>query len=556
MLTRLYISNYALIDELEISFADGLTIITGETGAGKSIIMGALSLILGERADARSVRNQEKKVVVEASFDVTSYSLECYFSAHEIDYWKDECIVRREINASGRSRAFVNDTPVNVSVLKELTTRLIDIHSQHSNMLLSKPSFQLSVLDGIAKNREAAQKYEVEYICYTELKKQLHDTRNEYEKRKAEEDYIRFQLNQFHELQLTENEDEELESLQKKLSNISDIKQNLWQICAALNGDENSILDQLGSMAQRIQQTERNLSEIEGMSERTQSVLVELKDIAQSLSYVDSQLVDDPRQLQAVDERLNSIYELERKHNVDSVGELLEIQHKYESELRLIDNSGNQIAEIEARLKEQEKKVSELAAELTVSRKQAAQHFVEDLLPLAHALGMKNLAFDVKFTPTDFTARGADAVEFLFAFNKNQTLLPVKDTASGGEISRLMLCIKAIIARSMNLPTIIFDEVDTGVSGDVANKIGELMDEISKRIQVLAITHLPQVAAHADHHLFVYKTDDDVSTTTQVKKLDDEQHVLEIARMLSGKNINQAAIDNAKSLIGIKKQKI
>lgn len=554
MLTRLYISNYALIDELEIKFEDGLTIITGETGAGKSIIMGALSLILGERAEARSVRNQEKKVVVEASFDISSYALEHYFSDNEIDLWEDECIVRREINASGRSRAFVNDTPVNISVLKELTSRLIDIHSQHSNMLLSKPLFQLSVLDSIAQNKDAVQKYEVEYICYTNLKKQLRDTQNEYEKRRAEEDYIRFQLNQFNELQLIENEDVELENLQKKLSNVSDIKQNLWQISSSLNGEDNSILEQLSVMVQRLQQTERNLSEIEGMSERTQSVLVELKDIAQSLSYVDSQLADDPRQLETVEERLNSIYELERKHNVASVGELLELQHKYEAEMRLIDNSGDQIADIEVRLKEQEKKVKALADELTEKRKKAAHVFVDSLTPLALALGMKNLSFDVKFNATDFTVNGADAVEFLFAFNKNQTLLPVKDTASGGEISRLMLCVKAIIARSMNLPTIIFDEVDTGVSGDVANKIGELMDEISKRIQVLAITHLPQVAAHADNHLLVYKTDDEESTTTQVKTLTQEQHVFEVARMLSGKDVNQAAIDNAKSLIGIKKQ--
>lgn len=553
MLTRLHISNYALIDELEIKFDNGLTIITGETGAGKSIILGALSLILGERAEARSVRNPEKKVVVEASFDISAYALEGFFAENEIDFWEEECIVRREISATGRSRAFVNDTPVTISVLKDLTSRLVDIHSQHSNMLLSKSAFQLSVLDSIADNKEVVSKYNVEYVCYKKLQEQLLEKQNEYEKSRAEEDYIRFQLNQFADLKLTENEDVELENLQKKLSNVSEIKQNLWLISSTLNGEENSILEQLKVVAQRIQSTERNLSEIEGMGERVQAALVELKDIAQSVSYVDDQLVDDPRQLEEVEMRLNSIYELERKHNAASVNELLAIQHKFENQLSLIDNSENQIAEIEAKLKTQKAKVKELALALSETRKKAAQLFVADLQPLAQTLGMRNLAFDIKFTSTDYTANGADAVEFLFAFNKNQTLLPVKDTASGGEISRLMLCIKSIIARSMSLPTIIFDEVDTGVSGDVANKIGEMMGEICKRIQVLAITHLPQVAAHAHHHLMVYKADDENSTLTHVKALNEEEHVLEIARMLSGKDVNQAAIENAKSLIGINK---
>lgn len=553
MLTRLHISNYALIDELEIKFDNGLTIITGETGAGKSIILGALSLILGERAEARSVRNPEKKVVVEVSFDISAYALEGFFAENEIDFWEEECIVRREISATGRSRAFVNDTPVTISVLKDLTSRLVDIHSQHSNMLLSKPAFQLSVLDSIADNKEVVSKYNVEYVCYKKLQEQLLEKQNEYEKSRAEEDYIRFQLNQFADLKLTENEDIELENLQKKLSNVSEIKQNLWQISSTLNGEENSILEQLKVVAQRIQSTERNLSEIEGMGERVQSALVELKDIAQSVSYVDDQLVDDPRQLEEVEMRLNSIYELERKHNAASVNELLAIQHKFENQLSLIDNSENQIAEIEAKLKTQKAKVKELALTLSETRKKAAQLFVADLQPLAQTLGMRNLAFDIKFTAIDYTANGADAVEFLFAFNKNQTLLPVKDTASGGEISRLMLCIKSIIARSMSLPTIIFDEVDTGVSGDVANKIGEMMGEICKRIQVLAITHLPQVAAHAHHHLMVYKADDENSTLTHVKALNEDEHVLEIARMLSGKDVNQAAIENAKSLIGINK---
>lgn len=551
MLTRLYISNYALIDELEIKFEDGLTIITGETGAGKSIILGALSLILGERGDARTARNPKGKVIVEATFDISAYALKCFFSENGVDDWGDECVVRREISATGRTRAFVNDTPVNISLLKELTSRLVDIHSQHSNMLLSKPQFQLSVLDSIADDKDQLSEYYVEYICYKNLQKQLAQQRKAFANSKAEEDYLRFQFNQISELKLVENEDDELENLQKKLSNVSDIKQNLWQITSALNGEENSILEQLKVVSQYINATERNLSEIKGMGDRLDSILVELKDIALSVSYADDQLVDDPIQLETVESRLNSIYELERKHSVTSVNELLGLQHKFEAQLSLIDNSENLISDTEAKLASQKTKLAKLADSLSAKRKAAARKFIADLKPLAQSLGMKNLAFDIKFTEVEFSESGIDAVEFLSAFNKNQELLPVKDTASGGEISRLMLCIKSIIAHSMSLPTIIFDEIDTGVSGDVANKIGEMMKEMCSRIQVLAITHLPQVAAHAHHHMKVFKADDATTTLTHVKALNTQEHVMEVARMLSGKDINQAAIENAKILIGI-----
>lgn len=553
MLTRLYVSNYALIHELEIEFRPGVTIITGETGAGKSILLGALSLILGERADSHAVRNPESKVVVEASFDIAAYALQPYFEENGIDDWGNECVVRREISATGRSRSFVNDSPVSLSILKDLASRLVDIHSQHSNMLLSKPAFQLSILDSIARNKEVASQYHHEYICYNQLQKQLLDTKSKLEKSKAEEDYIQFQLRQLQELKLTENEDIELENLQKRLSNISDIKQNLWAIHSALNANDNSILEQLSDIAHRIQITEPNLTEIEGMSERMDGIVVELKDMAQTISYVDDQLVDDPQELESVESRLNDIYQLERKHHVQSVNELLSIQEQFQHQLALINHSADQISEIESQIAKKRTLLTKLAQSLTESRKKAAQVFITQIMPLAQALGMKNLAFDIHFQTTDFMPSGVDAVEFLFAFNKNQSLMPVKDTASGGELSRLMLGIKAITARTMNLPTIIFDEVDTGVSGDIANKIGEMMSEMSGRIQVIAITHLPQVAAHANAHLMVYKTDNEHSTITQVKTLDEQEHVLEIARMLSGKNVNQAAIENAKSLIGQKK---
>lgn len=551
MLTRLYIANYALIDQLEIEFSDGLTIITGETGAGKSIIMGALSLILGERADTHAIRDRQAKTIVEASFDIKDYRLNAFFDNNDIDYYEHECIVRREIGVNGRSRAFVNDTAVTVSVLRELTSHLVDIHSQHSNMLLSRPQFQLSVLDNIAGNASMLKTYSARYLHYKALQSMLRSQQESYNKGKAEMDYLRFQLNQFDELKLQKGEEDELEELQKKLSNVTDSKEALWKVETALDGEENSIISQLSTLSQVLADTEHNLSEIAGLSDRMQSAVIELKDIAHSVMSVNDDLSDDPEQLEQVTQRLDAIYSLERKYNVKSVDELLDIEARYRRQIEEIDNSDERIGQLKHDIEVQEKELASLSHQLSTRRKQAASDFVCQLLPLAQGLGMKNLKFDVKFIPVDYGPSGCDAVEFLFAFNKNQDLLPVQETASGGEISRLMLSIKTIIARIMNLPTIIFDEVDTGVSGDIASRIGDMMGDIAKHIQVIAITHLPQVAAHGMHHMKVFKTDAPDGTYTSVQVLNREEHVLEIARMLSGKDVNQAAIDNAKSLVAM-----
>lgn len=551
MLTRLYIANYALIDQLEIEFNDGLTIITGETGAGKSIIMGALSLILGERADTHAIRDRQAKTIVEATFDIKDYRLNAFFDNNDIDYYEHECIVRREIGVNGRSRAFVNDTAVTVSVLRELTSHLVDIHSQHSNMLLSRPQFQLSVLDNIAGNASMLKTYSARYSHYKALQSMLRSLQESYNKGKAEMDYLRFQLNQFDELKLHKGEEDELEELQKKLSNVTDSKEALWKVETALDGEENSIISQLSTLSQVLADTENNLSEIAGLSDRMQSAVIELKDIAHSVMSVNDDLSDDPEQLEQVTQRLDAIYSLERKHNVKSVDELLDIEARYRRQIEEIDNSDERIGQLKHDIEVQEKELASLSHQLSTRRKQAASDFVCQLLPLAQGLGMKNLKFDVKFIPVDYGPSGCDAVEFLFAFNKNQDLLPVQETASGGEISRLMLSIKTIIARIMNLPTIIFDEVDTGVSGDIASRIGDMMGDIAKHIQVIAITHLPQVAAHGMHHMKVFKTDAPDGTYTSVQVLNREEHVLEIARMLSGKDVNQAAIDNAKSLVAM-----
>lgn len=554
MIKQLHISNYALIDRLDIEFADGLTIITGETGAGKSIILGALSLILGERADLKAIRDAASKTIVEATFDIAGYGLEPFFKEYDIDWDEHECIVRRELSPSGRSRAFVNDTPVALAALRELVTRLLDIHSQHNNMLLSNPQFQLSILDSIAGNADLLGNYHKAYAEYREAEQRLAETVTAMERLKQNEDYIRFQLDQLQAMQLQPDEDQQLEALQARLSNITSLKEALWSVENELDGEENGVLAHLTSVVQRLDEAERCLTEISGMSDRVRSSLIDLKDIAQDVGNIMDTLNDDPSELARVDERLSSIYSLMRKHNAQNVNQLIDIQHDYERQLGEIDHNDEMLEQLKSQVEETFKTSTAIAADLSANRRQAATKFVKELLSLALPLGMKNLAFDVQLTPVKLSRSGADHVEFMMAFNKNQRLMPVKETASGGEISRVMLCIKTIIARHMQLPSIIFDEVDTGVSGDVANMIGEMMADIARAIQVIAITHLPQVAANGDHHLRVYKTDNERETLTHVEQLSDQEHVMEIARMLSGKDLNQAAIENAKSLIKHKTQ--
>ena len=554
MIKQLHISNYALIDRLDIEFADGLTIITGETGAGKSIILGALSLILGERADLKAIRDADSKTIVEATFDIAGYGLEPFFEEYDIDWDEHECIVRRELSPSGRSRAFVNDTPVALAALRELVTRLLDIHSQHNNMLLSNPQFQLSILDSIAGNADLLGNYHKAYAEYREAEQRLAETVTAMERLKQNEDYIRFQLDQLQAMQLQPDEDQQLEALQARLSNITSLKEALWSVENELDGEENGVLAHLTSVVQRLDEAERCLTEISGMSDRVRSSLIDLKDIAQDVGNIMDTLNDDPSELARVDERLSSIYSLMRKHNAQNVNQLIDIQHDYERQLGEIDHNDEMLEQLKSQVEETFKTSTAIAADLSANRRQAATKFVKELLSLALPLGMKNLAFDVQLTPVKLSRSGADHVEFMMAFNKNQRLMPVKETASGGEISRVMLSIKTIIARHMQLPSIIFDEVDTGVSGDVANMIGEMMADIARAIQVIAITHLPQVAANGDHHLRVYKTDNERETLTHVEQLSDQEHVMEIARMLSGKDLNQAAIENAKSLIKHKTQ--
>ena len=551
MLTHLLITNYALIDHLEIDFKKGLTIITGETGAGKSIILGALSLILGERADLKVIRKVENKSVIEASFNIEAYNdMEHFFEQNDIEFFDNECILRREIASNGRSRAFINDTPVTLSVLRELTLRLVDIHSQHSNMLLADALYQLSIIDSVSGNDSIKADYSKQFSQYKKLKVEIEKLKAEYEKNRQEEDYIQFQLDQIAALKLQENEDEELEREQSRLSNVNEIKQCLWSASSVLQDEDNSIVSQLSVLSRSFLQIENVDADLKELSERLQSLMIELKDFSRTISSIQDSYVDDPNELERINERLNNIYDLENKHKLSCVNELIALQHSYEEKLAVITNSDDEIKRLEEKLIIVEKEARAKAKELSLSRRKGAEIFKQELEKTAIPLGMKNLRFEIGFEDCELCAQGMDKVEFLFAFNKQQQLMPIENTASGGELSRVMLCIKAIIAQNMQLPTIIFDEVDTGVSGEIAHKMGEMMGDISNNIQVIAITHLPQVADKGNNHLKVYKADTDEATYTSMCELTKEERVEEIARMLSGREIDAAAINNARSLLG------
>ncbi len=550
MLSRLYISNYALIDHLEIDFKQGLTIITGETGAGKSILLGALALILGERADSKAMRDSSRKTVVEATCDIAGYHLEQLFADADLDYDDHECIMRREIAPSGRSRAFVNDSPVPLTVLRDVATRLVDIHSQHSNMLLAKPQFQLDIIDSLAANEQLRAEYQQLYRKYVDIERRLTQLAEQCDRARGEEDYLRFQLKQLDDMNLQPGEDAKLEAEQAKLSNVTEIKQTLWEVEHLLADENVAVIDHLKTIVSRLQTLETMLPEVGGMAERVDSALIDLKDIASSISNLQEALQLDPEQLQLVESRLNDIFTLEQKHQVQTVDELIALKNDYEARLQVLDTSDEQIELMKRQLSDVRRQATDLAQQLTATRQEASLAFARQLVERARLLSLNNLRFEVDIRPTrQLTPTGSDSVEFAMAFNKSQPLMPVKDTASGGEISRVMLCIKAIVAQRVNLPTIILDEVDTGVSGDTASRMGEMMGDIARNIQVIAITHLPQVASHGDNHLKVFKSDDNDRTNTHVTQLDHDQHIMEIARMLSGKDINQAAIDNAKALI-------
>ena len=548
MLQQLSISNYALIDQLDISFGNGLSIITGETGAGKSIVIGALSLILGQRADTKVIRDESKKTVVEATFDVESYDLFGFFEENDIDF-APECIVRREIMPNGRTRAFVNDTPVTLSLLGELSQKLIDIHSQHSNALLLRPSYQLSVIDSLAGNKDLLARYKEVYNLLVQARRIYEQEKEKIEKDKQDEEYIRFQLNQLTEANLEIGEEETLEKKKRKIENLALLQNNLSETCRILNDGDRSVLEMLSDTEKLVAVLESVYENASEIRDRIESASIELKDIADTVRQELSEMDGDIGELEMIDERLSLIYTLQQKFKVHSVEDLLALKQDMEQRVSAIDHSEEKLDDMMLQIEALEKNANALADSLSRARKSTAVSFMENLKEKARDLGLKNFNGAIAFERVDFSATGRDKIRFEVSFNVNRQLLPIEETASGGEMSRLMLCIKSLIATKMQLPTIIFDEIDTGVSGEIANKIGVMMKDISSSIQVVTITHLPQVAALGDRHYKVYKQDTEKETVTRMKELDAESRILEIAGMLSGSQVDSAAIENAKSLM-------
>jgi DNA repair protein RecN len=550
MIKTLHISNYALIDRIDITFFPGLNIITGETGAGKSIILGALGLLLGGRADTKVVRDPNVKSVIEATFSADGYtSLQQFCEENDIDWDDDTVILRREISTTGRSRAFINDSPVNLAQLQTAGLFLTDIHSQHQNLLLASPPYQLQVIDSVACNATLNDEFHTLYNSYRQALRQYKQERIALDKARTNEEFLRYQYDMLVNASLQPGELEELENERKLLANMAQVKASLQLIGGALTDGDTNADDLVREAAAEASQIASYVDDGEALADRLEALRVELRDIAATFADADGALSDDPARLDEVEERLNLLYDLLRRQQAETIEQLIEIRDRLANEIKAIDLGDEGLQKSETAAKKAKRAAMEKAEELSASRKAAAQQFAADLKERATPLGMKNLQVEISIKPVQLSATGIDAIEFLFAFNKNQPLMPVGSTASGGEISRLMLSIKSLVAHKMQLPSIVFDEVDTGVSGDVAHRMGALMKDISENIQVIAITHLPQVAAKGNAHFRVFKTDTDSSTITRIELLTPENRIAEIAQMLSGSTIDQAALANARALI-------
>ena len=550
MLQVLNIQNYALIEQLEFKPTEGLTVITGETGAGKSIIMGALGLILGQRADAKAVRTGAGKCVIEATFGIAGYGLESFFADNDLEYDADNTIIRREIQASGKSRAFVNDVPVQLTTLKVLGDALIDIHSQHQNLLIGKDTFQQQVIDTLAHNDDERAAYAAHYKALQEARRQLRALQEAAAQGAQEADFARFQFKQLDEAQLRDGELEELEQEQEMLSHAEEIKGGLMQMSDQLDGETLSLVQTLKKLHDDAQSLSRVYPSIAEIAERLDSDYIDLKDIADDVSDKAEQVNFDPERMAFVEERLSLLYSLLKKHGRETVAELIALRDELDERLQHFDNSDAEIAEAEEALQRATNQIAASAKALTATRQKAARDFESALVSKVAYLGMPNVRFEAQLLPLkDYSPSGQDEVVFLFSANKNQPLKPAGEVASGGEISRLMLSIKALIASARTLPTIIFDEIDTGVSGDIADRMGEVMSQMSRHLQVITITHLPQVAGKGDAHFKVFKEDSATDTTTHINQLSGDERVREIARMLSGSQITEQAIANARTLM-------
>lgn len=554
MLRSLYIQNYALIEKLDIGFDSGFSVITGETGAGKSIILGAIGLLLGQRADVKSIRKGASKCIIEARFDVSAYGMQPFFEANELEY-EDECILRRELYASGKSRAFINDTPASLAQMKELGELLIDVHSQHQNLLLNKEGFQLNVLDLLAHDEAELAAYQRLYNDWRQARQDLEALVARAEQSRADEDYIRFQLEQLEEANFTDGEQEELEQEAEMLTHAEDIKAGLYRAGQALNADEGGVLEALKDCQNTMMGLRSVFAPAGELADRLDSVYIELKDISQEMADKEEEVEFNPARLDEVNARLNLIYSLQQKHRVDTVKALLSLQENYALQLSAITSSDEDIARLEAQVKELFSQVTAQAQVLTEARTRVAREVERQMAARLVPLGMPNVRFQVEMgVRKEPGVHGADTVNFLFSANKNGVLQNISSVASGGEIARVMLSVKAMIAGAVKLPTIVFDEIDTGVSGEIADRMADIMQEMGDNDrQVISITHLPQIAARGRAHYKVYKEDNEVETNSHIRRLTDDERVEELAHMLSGATLTEAALNNARALLKLDK---
>ena len=551
MLQSIHIQNYALIESLDIDFHPGFSVITGETGAGKSIILGAIGLLVGQRADIKAIKNGANKCIVEARFNIASYALESFFEEHEMEYEEGECILRRELYASGKSRAFINDTPATLTQMKELGEKLIDVHSQHQNLLLNHEDFQLSILDILANDEKELQTYQELYSDYKKVCRELAHIQEQAEKNRQDEDYIRFQVEQLEEANLQNGEQEELEQEAETLSHAEEIKASLYKADQLMASGDMTLLSATKECLQTLQGISRVYGQTQEWIERLDSCYIELKDLSQEIASASDDVEFNPTRLDFVNDRLNLIYSLQQKHRVSSVDELIHLAEEYRTKLDAITSYDETIRDLQKKKEAFYAKLLSVAATLTNLRQDAAKEIERQMQAYLIPLGMPNVRFAVELTSKkEPDSKGMDHVTFLFSANKNGVLQNVASIASGGEIARVMLSLKAMIAGAVKLPTIIFDEIDTGVSGSIAEKMALIMEEMGRADrQVISITHLPQIAARGKNHYKVYKEDTEVGTNSHIRPLNEEERINEIANMLSGATLTEAALNNAKALL-------
>ena len=552
MLRQLYIKNFTLIDELNIELHPGFSVITGETGAGKSIILGALGLLLGQRADSKAIKQGADRCVMEAHFDLSRYDMQAFFEQNDIEYDAEDTILRRELTASGKSRAFINDTPVQLSLLKELGEQLVDIHSQHQNLLLNKQDFQLSVVDIIVGNAKELENYQQQYADYQQKQKLLSKLKDDIERNRQNLDFLQFQYNELKAAALKNGELEELEQQSERMTHAEEIKAALYDVANSLDGEQSGAVEQVRRSRQALRTINKVLPEATEIAERLESCHIELKDIAAEINGMLEDVAFEPAELDSINSRLDRIYDLQKKYHMESVEELIALQDELRQKLDNIENGDEALKELQEAVDKQEKICRQQADKLSKLRSKAGKDIERQMQERLIPLGMPNVRFSVSIIPVELGRNGQDSISFLFSANSSTPLQPVAQVASGGEIARVMLSLKAMISGAVKLPTIIFDEIDTGVSGKIAEKMAEIMQEMGDYDrQVISITHLPQIAALGSHHYRVLKEETRQGTVSRMQELNTDERVREIAQMLSGSDISDAAIENAKQLLKI-----